>query len=218
MNILFIGNSHTFAHGIPFQARELFNRSSAEKVNVSMVTCGGKSLGWHAGTAGTRLNILCNQWDHIILQQATHPFATREQHEEDFLAMNEIVKGTGAKISFCMTWARKNEPEKQSEIEEVYTELADKLKWRKIPISKIWQKVIKEFPAIELYKSDESHASPAGAYLVANMCYGIISGNTVTGLPGKIKSGNVELVDLPITEIEAIHKIIDLELSLHVIN
>lgn len=42
-----------------------------------------------------------------------------------------------------------------------------------------------------------SHASPAGAYLVACMIFGLISSKTVIGLPSVIYSKDIELVNFP---------------------
>jgi len=47
MKILFIGSSHTFCNGLPFQVRELL-RWSNPNVEVTMCATEGVILGWHA--------------------------------------------------------------------------------------------------------------------------------------------------------------------------
>ncbi|MGQ9854612.1 MAG: hypothetical protein ACUVTG_14580, partial [Candidatus Oleimicrobiaceae bacterium] len=75
MRIIFIGNSHTYVNGLPYQVREMVNRLKGTGwCETWMVTAGGKSLAWHAEQPNTILNITCNRWDYVVLQQRTHPF------------------------------------------------------------------------------------------------------------------------------------------------
>ena len=73
MKILFIGNSHTFCNGLPYQVRELLHLGNPD-VYVTMCATGGMTLGWHAEQPETQMAIKFDDWDYIVLQQKTHPF------------------------------------------------------------------------------------------------------------------------------------------------
>ena len=65
------------------------------------------------------------------------------------------------------------------------------------PIGIAWGNVLNSKINVELFDSDEFHASPAGSYLVACVFYCTLFGKRPVGLSGKITYRDRIIVDIP---------------------
>jgi hypothetical protein len=195
MHILFIGNSHTFCNGLPFQIRQLL-RISHPQVEVVMVASGGVTLGWHAQNPETQMAIKYQAWDFIILQQKTHPFDGYRALQQDCGSLLPFLRRTSARVLLYMTWAEKRLPSNQARLERAFTRAARENNFGLAPVSKAWQALLHEENPLSLYDTDGEHANPAGSYLAACVFYAVISGASPLGLPGRIEINGEVLVDL----------------------
>jgi hypothetical protein len=185
MKILFIGNSHTFCNGLPFQVRELL-RLSNPNVNVTMCATGGMTLGWHAEQPETQMAIKYDDWDYIVLQQKTHPFDGFDALLKDCKSLLPYIRKTRAEILLFMTWAEKRIPANQEILDKAFVQVAHEINARLVPVSKTWQRILQPEPAVELYDTDGEHANPSGSYLAACVFYAVIQGSSPVGLPNQI--------------------------------
>jgi len=197
MRILFIGNSHTYANGLPFQVRAMIDSTEGEGTcEAHMITPGGKSLEWHAREPGTQQMITCNAWDTIVLQQQTHPFPPYAELEAAYDKLKRRLERAGAEVLLYVTWSRKGQPEDQVEIDCAFEKLAAKEGCAVVPVSTAWHRVLAELPDVDLYRADGSHAGPAGTYTAACVFYSVLIGESPEGVPACIEAGGETLVDL----------------------
>ena len=197
MRILFIGNSHTFCNGLPFQVRELL-RTSNPVVEVAMCATGGMTLGWHAEQPETQMAIKYAPWDYIVLQQKTHPFDGYDILLNDCKSLLPYIRKTQAKILLFVTWAEKRFPANQVILDRAFAQVAQEIQAQLVPVSKAWQKILPEEPAIELYDTDGEHASPSGSYLAACVFYAAIQGASPVGLPNRIIVNGDVMADIKV--------------------
>ena len=78
LNILFIGNSHTYYNHMP---RLVILRAIEAGYNcrVTMLAHPNWFLSQHAEEPDTRFNILYGKYDYVVLQEHAHPFGPEEE-------------------------------------------------------------------------------------------------------------------------------------------
>ena len=194
--ILFIGNSHTFCNGLPFQLRELLRVDDATAETV-MCASPGVPLGWHAEQPETQMAILYGDWDYIVLQQRSHPFDGYTALSNECQALLPYLRRTRAKILLFVTWSEQRFPANQAIIDDAFARVAQEMDATPVPVSRAWQTCLRTEPDIGLYDTDGEHANPRGSYLAACMFYAHIRGRSPVGLPGRIAISGDVLVDLP---------------------
>lgn len=206
MKILFIGNSHTYGYGMPYQCREML-RCLGVETDVSMVAQPGKTLTWHTENPASKLALQYDDWDHVILQQATHPF---HGHPELLDAVKEILRMTHGDQSvwFYKTWCEKEMPENQDVIDRAFQSMSDELSVPVIPVSDVWHEVEKRDPGHELYDTDARHAGPTGSYLTALCMARALSGKSVVGLPAALQHGDRILNQVPESHAELYQSVV----------
>ena len=209
MRILFVGNSHTYMNGLPYQVCELINAAAGRReCEVSMVTAGGQSLAWHAGEPGTQMSIACSRWDFVVLQQQTHPFAGYAQLAADYEGLRPHLEKSGAKVLLYVTWKRRDVPESDQEtLDAAFARLARERALRLVPVGAAWRRARERFPEIELYAADGAHASPAGTYLAACVFFGVLTGKPPRGLPARLAANGTVLAELPLERAQALQGI-----------
>ncbi len=175
MKILFIGNSHTFVHYVPFRVRA-FCESHGQLIDAVMLTHPGMGLDWHLQQSQTYFNLMCGGYDAVILQHNAHPFPGKDS----LLKAGEQLAALApkdTKIYLYMTWSEKNNPKGQAAMSDAYRALAEKIGALICPVGQIWWQVISEHPEDELYFTDGEHSSVLGASLSA-----AVIGRTLLGL------------------------------------
>jgi hypothetical protein len=205
MKILFIGNSHTYCHGLPFQIRELVRQTNRD-IETAMCATGGMTLGWHSEQPETQMAIQYHEWDYIVLQQKTHPFDGADMLLRDCKSLLPFTRKTQAKILLFMTWAEKRIPANQLTLDRAFLQAAEEIKATPVPVSKAWQSVLRSEPDIELYEPDGEHSSPHGSYLAACVFFAVIQKCSPVGLPGRICINGDELVNLSREHAEKIQR------------
>lgn len=205
MRILFIGNSHTFANGLPFQVRALL-RHVFPGAEVSMLAAPGVTLGWHGGEPETQMAIRCHPWDYVVLQQKTHPFGGYRALQRHLSALRSHLEHSGARVLLFVTWVQQSHLEKQAVLDDAFARAAVHIGARAVPVARAWQVAARDSPGVALYDTDGENASPAGSYLAACAFYASILGQPPLGLPGRIEAGGQVLVDLPRETAESLQR------------
>jgi hypothetical protein len=197
MRILFIGNSHTYLNGLPFQVRAMVDHVLGQgRCFAWMCATGGQTLLGHSGELAEVAAIRFHPWDHIVLQEATHPFRGYDALREGFDALEPHLRFSGAELLFYQTWSRRQRPHHQAELDVAFNRLATEKSLRVIPVADAWHRAIKQHPQLDLYDEDGSHASPAGTYLAACVFFAALTGLTTAELPARIETGGATLADL----------------------
>jgi len=170
--ILFIGNSHTYMNDMPELVRRMVEDAAGEECQVFMLAYSGRSLKWHMDEEyfSERFNILHGHYDYCIIQECAHPMTEFEDTIKYTHEIIELCKKVNTTPIIFETWAEKDKPENQSEMNRRYRKIAEDEGVKLAPIGEIWSKVLKEFanePDADLYYKDGAHASGLGDYLVA---------------------------------------------------
>lgn len=196
MNILFIGNSHTYLHYMPQMLAELVRAAdSAFKLNIDQVTGEGAGLQWHWNNAPSRDRIKSGQWDRVVLQDCSGgPLEELESFRTHARRLDEAIRRQGAKTVFYMTWAKKSHPRSQKIIADAYGHIATELGADLAPVGLAWEKAQALDVELDLYHIDDRHANPSGAYLTACVFYAVFFNASPEGLPAALQiEGKIRL-------------------------
>jgi len=188
LKILFIGNSHTYLHKMPWIIAELADAGSM-RCAISVGQCTGTGVGlkdhWH--DRKTRDTIANKTWDTIVLQDRSGgPLEDSGAFKRYAALFDNDIKHNGADTLFYMTWAHRKRPEDQKTIARLYMEAAHRHHAGLVPVGTAWRQSIREKPELNLYHKDGRHAGPAGAYLTACVFYAVLFNTSPAGLPSQI--------------------------------
>ncbi len=184
MDILFVGNSHTFFNDMPRTFGKLWEAQTGEKARPIMLCHGGKSFSWHLKEYfELRYDLLFGGFDCAVFQQCAHPFAGSDEEFEAGKRLAELAKKGGVRPVFALTWAEKAHPENQAKMNEFHRRLCGETGACLSPVGLVWQRVLAGDPEFPLYFADGEHASVYGDYLIAVTHCRLLSGRSVLGLP-----------------------------------
>ncbi len=103
---LFIGNSRTFYHNMPFMVRSIADSAGyPEKLHVEMDAEPGVSLADHMSSSKTQA-LLARSWDHVVLQVlSSEQYSAQHSGGTWEVAANLIreVQSNGARPSMFVT-------------------------------------------------------------------------------------------------------------------
>lgn len=180
---------------MPYQCREML-RASGLDVHVSMIAQPGQTLTWHAENPATQCALMFETWDHVILQQATHPFHGNPEFMAAVKSLLSLMQGRGSAWLY-KTWCEKRMPENQVAIDEAFKKVSEELNLPVIPVADAWHDVERLDPGHELYDEDGRHAGKGGSYLTALCICRALSRKPVAGLPAVLKHGERIINQVP---------------------
>ncbi len=166
LNILFIGNSHTYFNDMPLMVKR---RADEEDYNcrVTMLAHPGWFLSRHAEEPDVRFNILYGKYDYVILQEHAHPFGPEEEFLNAAIALNRMIREAGSTPVIYECWAKKDEPEVQDYMNQVHRHVAEEISALVAPVGENWWSYKDSWPNLEMYDEDGAHASRAGSEFAA---------------------------------------------------
>jgi hypothetical protein len=170
INVLFLGNSHTFVNFVPAILHDLFNEIGIE-ANCVMLTQGGQCLDFHAGQINTKYNVLHGNYDYVILQGKATNFNAELYLENGKQIYDKYISKTATKPITYMVWSNRGKKHEQAAITNANIELAKYMNGAIAPAGTVWQKLLRSRPAPELYQEDGNHATPNGSYLAATCIF-----------------------------------------------
>ena len=176
LNILFIGNSHTYFNDMPL----MLQRRAADAgydCRVVMIAHGGWYLAQHVEEPDVRFNILFGRYDYVVLQEHAHPFGPVEKFRDAAKRLNEWIREAGSTPVVFECWARKSEPELQDAMNEAHRQVAEEIGALLAPVGENWQQYQKSWPELEMYYKDGAHASAAGSDFASKYIWGTIFTN-----------------------------------------
>lgn len=187
IRILFVGNSYTSVPNMP-QLVSQISDSTKVKLITSRSTAGGATLSdhWNGEKELKTKDAICTGlYNKVVIQG--HSLETIE-NKNDFLKYSKLlcslVRESGAKPYFYVTWARQNTPQTQDTITKIYQQAAKENNCEIIVVGEAWKLARSLKPEINLFMPDGSHQSDLGAILTASLFVGKFSGE----LPLKLKS------------------------------
>lgn len=188
MHVLFVGNSFSYyndsLHGHLRLLVEAADPSRAKDYVFKSMTISGAYLADHAG--GLPYVLESRPWDLVILQgQSTEPMASDHAKSERFRAtargFDGLIRASGAKAAFFMTWAYRGKPAMTEALAEGYEAIGNELGDLVVPAGLAFQRAHQERPALVLHFKDGKHPSLAGTYLAACTFYAALYGKSPVG-------------------------------------
>lgn len=170
LDILFIGNSHTYCNDMPLMVQR---RAEEEgfRCRAVMLAQPGWYLAQHAESRDVRFNILYGHYDYVVLQEHAHPFGPEEKFREAAAALAGMIREAGSIPVLYETWARKTEPEMQAHMNEIHRQIAAETGALLAPVGENWWTYQASWPEIEMYSNDGAHASDAGSGFAAKIIW-----------------------------------------------
>jgi hypothetical protein len=189
LNVLFIGNSHTYLHYMPQMLGELAHAAdNGFRLNIDQITGEGAGLQWHWNNEPSREKIRSKRWDYVVLQDRSGgPLEELESFRTHARLLDEEVRRQGAKTVFFMTWANKSRPRNQKILTDVYGQIATELGAVLAPVGLAWEKALDLDVELNLHHIDDRHANPSGAYLTACVFYAVLFNTSPEGLPATLQ-------------------------------
>jgi hypothetical protein len=185
LNILFLGNSHTYLHYMPQMLVQLVKaEDSGFDLAVDQSIGEGVSLAWHWENELSRQKIRSRKWDYIVLQDRSGgPLEDLASFQKHARLLDAEIKRRGADTVFYMTWANRDLPDTQTLLTDAYCSVARELDALLAPVGLAWEKAQHASSRIVLHHQDGRHASPIGAYLTACVFYAVLFNQSPEGLP-----------------------------------
>ncbi len=201
LDVLFVGNSHTYVNDLPALFRGL-SEAGGFVVRTATSAPGGYALHQHVAYQPTLDSISGRQWDYVVLQEQSqipainwcrdslmHPAAR---------SLDALIAARGAQTAFYLTWGWRDggthtygghsSPgfrdyfEMQDSVSVSYRMIADELAAVLVPVGEAWRNARLLNPSIDLWQDDECHATLKGTYLGACVFYAVLHGDDPTGL------------------------------------
>jgi hypothetical protein len=196
LKVLFIGNSLTYWNDMPLHLENLLETGGTPAYVVD-VSRAGMPLANHLQITATRKAVSEQEWDIIVLQDASYEIAVpalREPVYDCFRTWRDFIRveNPGAWIVVFLDYALDTDiqigetvysrEQFQTLLRTGYLAVADSLDLSLAPVGWAWNRVMLERPDIELYDEDEVHPSLRGQYLQACVYYTTITGRSPEGL------------------------------------
>lgn len=178
LSVLFVGNSYTFYNDLPKMVQQMsVDAGQARPLQVKDVTFGGASLQAHWQRGEVQKTIASQHWDYVVIQDfSTMPVDNPELTRQYVRLVSAAARKAGAQPILYLTWARQNNPAMQTQLDSVYTGLANETHALLAPVGQAWQKALASQPQPALFIDDGSHPSYTGSYLTASVFYALIYG------------------------------------------
>lgn len=197
LDVLFVGNSHTYLHHLPRLVKRLAASRGRASLEVDQSTGRGVSLQWHWENPRTRRKIEGRAWDCVVLQDRSGgPLQARDAFERYAALLHAEIAARGAATLLYMTWAARGRPEDQALLAEAYLSLGQRLGAGVVPVGLAWAESLRLRPDLDLFHRDGRHAGPAGAYLGACVFFERLCGRNCEKLPSTLWAAGKCRVDL----------------------
>lgn len=203
LDILFIGNSHTYFNDMPYLLDSLAD-AGGHDLRISVSGVGGATLLQHYQYQPTLDSLAARDWDLVVLQE--HSLLTFIPYWRDVSfysyagRFNDMIQEQGGQSVLFAHHARSNPSgpycidgycsesirdyaHQQSLMSQSYAHLADSLGTLLVPVGDVWADVHEDQPLLPLWHGDNLHASAEGGYLTACIFYRYLLNESPEDLP-----------------------------------
>jgi hypothetical protein len=199
LKVLFVGNSYTYQNNLAHIVAFL-SGGTPVKLDTRKSVTGGAYLWEHWNgdrNLRTKEIIEAGHFDVVVLQDnSMSAINTPDSILKYVKLFTEYNRAHGAQTYLFQTWARKNVPQYQDEIDRVYTLAAKENGAVSVPVGPAWQLAQQIRPSVELFDTDGSHPSSLGTLLTASLFVKMLSGELPAVMPRSyiIEDANGEIV------------------------
>jgi len=200
-SVLFIGNSHTYVNDLPGLVESLAVAGS-RGLSAEMTAFAGYALMEHVVNDSTLRSIARGGWDYVVLQEQSQipviPYWRYNGMYPASRTLDSLIRAVGARTMFYMTWGWKNGGthiyqgdtsmffpdyfEMQESVRVAYEEIARALGAPIAPVGMAWARARHIDSLVDLWQTDNCHATLKGTYLAACVFYARLFGADPTGL------------------------------------
>jgi len=169
MKLLFIGNSHTYYHDLPYHVAQRIRELTGEMPDITMIAHGGWFLDQHLSEPDVRFNILYGNYNYVILQEHTHAFFPSRMVSACKVLCDMIHQANSIPVIY-MTWAEKNHPENQTLLSGTCSSIAKENHALLAPVGEArWEYIAQSGDTNILFDTDGQHTSAAGIPIAADV-------------------------------------------------
>ena len=194
LRVLFIGNSATSVNDIPSMVNRLA-RKAGYNLEYTSLTKGGSSLSTHADATTDHGKQVLEQislgYDVVIIQDVTSCIKTEEKRAQSIAAAK--VLGAAIKESGAEAYIYVRPPtgtdigsyksyEQCIEYDKLFNRIASDIDATNVYVNRACAYVIKNYPNINIWGSDNAHLNKDGAYLTACVFFATLFNASAVGL------------------------------------
>ncbi len=208
--ILFIGNSRTYYHDMPYMVRKIADSAGAkEKYRVVVHAPGGVRFEDHWNNPAVH-KLLKQRWHEVVLQGRSNEQQNNTVNASFHTYGAKLIReaqAAGAVPVLYVTWRYADNFSLYKEIPALKTQLYDLMQSnsqqlaqatgaRIVNVGKAWERLLSQRPTFPLYE-DGNHPTVYGSYLAALMLYKYFSGADVSQIsyvPRGIKPNEAALI------------------------
>jgi hypothetical protein len=182
--LLFIGNSHSAANGLPDLVASMIEAGlPGRSVEVELAP-GIGFLSDRLEDGVTREALERRAWSHVILQGQKYSMSGNYGYPthaaEEWIRR---VKAQNARPFLFSEWALEGNRHEGPRIHELHLDIASREPACVAPVGLAWDEAIRSYPSLDLYAADGNHSNINGATLTAFVFYQVITGQPASGLP-----------------------------------
>lgn len=184
VRMLFLGNSYTYFNELPRLFQVLAISAGQDRLpEIHAVLSPGAYLRTHWQDTVARGAIARGKWNYVMLQtQSREPIVQLDTTLKYARLLKQEVDRLSGRVLLFQHWARKNEPDAAPILTQAFASLGSQISVSTVPIGPAFELLGRRDPAIELYRSDNSHPSGLGTYLAACVIYSYVYGASPVGL------------------------------------
>jgi hypothetical protein len=174
--LLFIGNSHSSANGLPGLVATLTEAAEQEKTVNAALAPGNRFLDERINDGVTLDALKARQWTHVFLQ--AQKYSTTGRYFYPTVAAQEWIKNIkkldAAPIMFP-EWPRYRNDNEGQRVYELHLAIALQEPVCVAPVGPVWDEFQLRYPNIKLHALDGNHSNLNGALLTAYVFFQIIT-------------------------------------------
>jgi len=167
LNILFIGNSLTYANDLPGMVEALISAAGAGPVAVRSVAYPNYGLEDHWLNGAARAAIAQGPWDYVVLQQGPSATEGRPSLLEYSARFAELIRAVGGEPALYMVWPSAVRSVDWDGVLDSYATAAANVDGVFLPAGEAWRVTWETDPAFSFYGPDGFHPNVNATYLAA---------------------------------------------------
>jgi hypothetical protein len=186
LQVLFIGNSLTYANDLPGILLALLDSAGARGATVSSVALANFGLEDHWAEGSALAAIRSGGWDVVVLQQGPSATEGRPSLLDYAARFATEITAVGARPALYMVWPARDRSFDFDGVSDSYATAAREVDGLLFPAGEAWREAWRRDPSLALYGEDGFHPSPAGSYLAALVMVQQLTGKDPRGLPAHL--------------------------------
>ncbi len=177
LDILFIGNSLTYANDLPRLVEELLTATGTKVGKIESAAHPNWGLQDHWAARSTRKALASREWDFVVLQQGPSATEGRPSLLRYSKKFARRIRDLGAEPAIYMVWPAASRSFDFDGVIDSYRTAALEIDGLLFPVGVAWLRAWEVEPSLQLYNPDRFHPSGLGSLLAALvMCEGLVAG------------------------------------------